>query len=255
MGIPAEAATQDKLENAEDKNNTSSNDFEKTVFDVVKQITRGKDGKYVLPEGITPEVKTAAIIEQRRRDTQSEYTKIAQTNKTLSVENDVLKKKVQGEINLTLTKEQAEELDDLKFSDPEAWRKKMNKLETEAVNAREAEITAEIGKVSKEVLDKDEKERRKEVLVEFIQEHPGFELDDDVLTNDIPPRFLKKLETGVISFEKFLEEVYEYSTTGKIVKQDDTLDQPNLGKIGGGTKPDKMAQKEDIIKSYNKEIF
>lgn len=255
MGTPAKADTQDDIENAAQENETVSDKFEKTVNDVVKQITRGKDGKYVLPEGLSPEVKHAAILEQRRRDTQSEFTKVAQTNKALSIENNVLKQKITGEIKLELTKEQAEELEDLKFSDPEAWRKKITKLENEAIAKRESDITAEIGKVSKETLDKDEKERRKEILNEFIQEHPGFELDDTILANDIPPRFLKKLETGQISFETFLEEVYEYSITGKVIKQEETLDQPNLGKVGGGSKPDKNAQKEDIITSYNKEIF
>lgn len=255
MGIPAKADTQDNIEEAAKETEEATKKFESAVTDVVKQITRGKDGKYILPEGISPEVKYAAILEQRRRDTQSEFTKVAQTNKAISIENNVLKQKISGEVKLELTKEQAEELEDLKFSDPEAWRKKITKLENDAIAKRNEDIKAEVGKVSKETLDKDEIERRKEILDGFIQDHPGFKLDDTILANDIPPRFLKKLETGQISFETFLEEVYEYSITGKVIKQDETLDQPNLGKVGGGSKPDKNAQKEDIITSYNKEIF
>lgn len=255
MGIPAGAATQEEFETAETKKVESGNDFEKQVSEVVKQITRGKDGKYVLPEGLAPELKTAAIFEQRRRDTQAEFTKIAQANKALAAENEVLKKKVTGDVKLELTTEQAEELEELKFSDPEAWRVKVNKLEREAIKKRDEELNSEIAKLSTETLDKDEKERRKEVLEAFIESHPGFNLDDDVLANDIPPRFLKKLETGKVSFETFLEEVYEYSTTGKVVKQDKILDDPDLNKIGGSHKPDKNAQKEDIITSYNKEIY
>lgn len=251
MSTPANADTQDHIGTDE----ADTNDFAKTVSEVVKQITRGKDGKYVLPEGVSPEVKHAAILEQRRRDTQSEYTKLAKDVKTLSVENNVLKQKVKGEVNLELTKEQAEELDDLKFSDPEAWRKKMNKLERDAAAKRDADITAELGKLSTETLAKDELERRKDVLNDFNSAHPDFQIDDDVLANDIPPRFLKKLETGQVSFEAFLNEVYEYSKTGKVIKQESTLDQPNLGKVGGSTRPDKHAVKEDIITSYNKEIY
>lgn len=249
MGNPAQAATQDS-----DGGNTELN-FEQTVNETVKQVTRGSDGKYILPEGITPEVKHAAILEQRRRDTQSEYTKMVQNNKALSVENNVLKQKALDTVDLQLTKEQEEELDNLKFSDPEAWRIQVNILEKEALTTRSKDIDAEVRKLSTETLDKDEIEQRKDILIEFNQAHPEFKIDDDVISNDIPPRYVKKLETGEISFETFLQEIYEYSTSGKVINQEDTLGQPNIGKIAGGVTPDKRAQKEDITSTYSNEIY
>lgn len=274
MGTPANAATQDEeLDDAGENEELEVNEeeleddesegeseeaakaFETSVMNAVKEMTRGKDGKYILPKGLSAEVKAAAIIEKRRRDTQSEYTKLSQSKKALEAENNALKKKATGTVKIELTAEQAEELEDLKFSDPEAWRKKMNKYEREAYAKQEKELEEEIAAVSADTLAKDELERRKEVLKEFNQAHPGFQLNDDVIQNDIPPRITKRLETGEISFEAFLQEVYDYTQTGKVVRQEGTRRQPNLSKVGGGSKPDKYAEKEDIIQSYSKEVY
>lgn len=273
MSNPAKAATQvEGLDDAELEEELNSNEgesedeesddeaegikaFESAVLEAVKEMKRGKDGKYILPKGLSPEVKHAAILEKRRRDTQSEFTRQAQAKKALEAENNALKKKAVGSVKVELTAEQAEELEDLKFSDPEAWRKKMNKYEREAHIKQEKELEEEIAKVSSDTLAKDELERRKEVLIEFNQAHPDFELDDDVIQNDIPPRITKRLETGEISFEAFLQEVYDYTKTGKTVYQEKTRQQPNLSKVGGGSRPDKHAEKEDIILSYNKEVY
>lgn len=280
MGNPAKAATQEELDDAvdteelenegaeneetedsqedegtEDESAEEDKAFEAAVSDAVKSMKRGKDGKYVLPKNLSPEVRHAAILEKRRRDTQSEYTKAIQAKKALEAENTALKNKALKNVTLDLTAEQAEELEDLKFSDPEAWRKKMNKLEREAIAKRQKELDEELGSVSADILAKDELERRKEVLEEFNRAHPDFQLDDSVIQNDIPPRITKRLETGEISFEAFLQECYDYSKTGKVVKHEKTRGQPNLSKVGGGSRPDKHAEKEDIILSYNKEVF
>lgn len=275
MGIPANAATQDENldgeeherdeeeldENEEEDDSDEDSDsedlkaFEDAVSKAVKEIKRGKDGKYVLPKGLSVEVRHAAILEQRRRDTQSGFTKEVQKNKALEAEKTALRKKATGNVKIELTAEQAEELEDLKFSDPEAWRKKMNKYERDAHAAADKELEDEIKSVSADTLAKDELERRKEVLAEFNLANPGFQLNDDVIQNDIPPRITKRLETGEISFEAFLQEVLDYSKTGKVMKQEKTRNQPNLSRVGGGSRPDKHAEKEDIILSYNKEVF
>lgn len=267
MSTPANAATQgEQPGSAENKQATigqdkvipelSENDkFESAVNDAVKNITRGNDGKYIIPEGTSIEVKHAAISEQRRRDTQSEYTKMSQTKKALEAENNALKKRAVSEVTIELTTEQTEEMDNLKFSDPEAWRKKMNRYENEARDKQTKAMNDEIAQVSADTLAKDELEHRKDILSEFNQEHPDFQLNDDLIKNDIPPRITKKLETGKITFVEFLKEVYDYTKTGKVIKQDTTTKQPNLSKIGGSHMPDENAVKVDTITSYNKEVF
>jgi len=56
-------------------------------------------------------------------------------------------------------------------------------------------------------------EQREAMLEAFKESHPGFELTDD----DVPPRIAKKLASGSIRFDEFLNEVYEYITTPRIV--------------------------------------
>jgi hypothetical protein len=272
MGAPGNADTQgEKLDvaaNKEDLNKQSAIDyvsidlnsdeskaFEAAVVEAVKTMQKDANGRYMLPKDLPAEVKHAAMIEKRRRDTQSEFTKIAQAKKVLEVENAALKNKATSSVTIKLTAEQAEELEDLKFSDPEAWRKKVNFYENESFTKQKKELDDEIATVSAEYLAKDELERRKEVLKQFNQEHPDFQLDDELLQNEIPPRITKSLETGQVTFEAFLQEVYDYTKTGKVVRQERLESQPNLSKIGGGSKADKMTKKEDLLQSYKKEVF
>ncbi|NCB95266.1 MAG: hypothetical protein EOM35_02180 [Negativicutes bacterium] len=260
MGIPAKADTTNEnsgteLETNDDVEVSEEERFTTAVSQAVAAITRGDDGKYILPEGLSMEMRMAVIAEKRRRDTQSEFTKTSQKAKALEAENTALKKRAIGNVKIELTPELREELEDLKFSDPEEWRKRMNKLEQEAFSKHKKELDDEMGQVSTEILNKDELERREEVLKEFLKSHEGFELNDDILANDIPPRFSKRLETGEISFETFLQEVYDYTKTGKVIKQEGVLNQPNLSKVGGSTSPEKHAERVDIIKSYEKEVF
>jgi len=253
MGTPAIADTDNKEDQVVEP--TEEEVFSSTVAEVVAGITRGEDGKYVIPSDVPKEVRFAAITEKRRRDTQSEFTKVAQKAKALEAENTALKKRAIANVKIDLTPEQKEELDDLRFSDPDEWRKKMNALERNALGEQQQKLDEEMGQVSADILNKEELKRRETVLKEFLQEHSGFQLDDDVIKNDIPPRITKRLETGDISFEAFLQEVYDYTKTGKVVKQEEVRQQPNLSKAGGGTTLDKHAETTDIVLSYNKEVF
>lgn len=232
--------------------------FADQVNKVVNTMSKDEKGEWVLPNGekLSEELKVAAIAEKRYRDTQASYTKANQKLKAIEAERSALMQKALGSIELQLTAEQAEELDDLKFSDPEAWRKKMNKYETAAVEQRKKELDDEIKNISTSSLDEQEKERRKDVLDTFLKENEGFELNDTIINNDIPPRIVNKLANGEITFEDFLQECFVYLNTGKTVAQTERpLGQPNLNKVGGGSKPDDNAVKEDIIKSYKTETF
>lgn len=269
MGNPAQAATQDELaednveevdaqakieENTEEDNDAEPT-FENKVNAAVDSMKQDVKGNWVLPENLSDEVKYAATLEKRRRDTQSDYTRTKQEKKRLEAEKAALLKKAKGNLRLQLTKEQVDELEDLKFSDPEAWRKKVNNYEREAYNRHDDELDKELKQVSTSALDDEELEDRKQVLAKFNQDHADFQLNDDIIANDIPPRIVKRLETGEISFEAFLQEAYEFTRTGKVIKQDKVRKQPNLSKVGGGSAPDKNAKREDAIRSYDKEVY
>jgi hypothetical protein len=251
MNTPADKADIQE-ERTEAKAETT---FADTVRETVDSLKRDAKGKIVWPEEISEELKFAATAEIRFRDTQRSFTEVSKEAKALKAEKSVLLQKATENVTVTLTPEQTEELEDLKFSDPEAWRKKLNQYEGEARTKHLQSIDEDVKKVSASSLDTEERERRKVVLTEFLEANEGFQLDDDVIANDIPPRITNKLKEGKVTFEQFLQECLEYTKKGKVVAQEETTERPNLSKIGGSSSPGKHAVKEDIITSYSKETY
>lgn len=257
-GNEAEAEEpEDEDEDEEDEDEEpQGKTFESKVNAALKAAKVDAKGNLVLPKGLSEEVRYAAVAEKRRRDTQAEFTRTKQETKRLKAEKAALANKVRGSVKLELTAEQKDELDELKFADPEAWRVKMNNLEREAIRKADEEIEKELKQVSTSSLEQDELERRKQLLADFNQEHPGVVIDDDVIANDIPPRITNKLKNGEIEFEDFLQEVHKYLKTGKVVKQTErTRKQPNLARVPGGSSPEKQSNRQDPIKSYDTEVF
>lgn len=258
MTNPALAASQDEnLDDTDAKDGKKEQTFEQKINSIVDTVGRDEKGRYVVPDDLSEPEKFAVIAEKRRRDTQSEFTRTTQKNKALEAEKAALLNKASGSVKVELTTAQAEELEELKFSDQEAWRKKMNTYERDASAKQKKELDDELKQVSTSSLVNEELDRRKHVLLDFNQAHPDIEITDEVIANDIPPRIVKRLETGAISFEVFLDECSDYLKTGKVVKQVEQppRKQPNLSKVGGGSKPDENAVKEDIVLSYKKEVF
>lgn len=230
--------------------------LEAKVNDIVGRMTKDEKGSWVVPDEVQDEaIRFAVMAERRRRDTQADYTKVTQKAKALEAEKATLLQKIVDSPDLDLSPEKKEALEQLKFEDPEEWRKQVNILEKEAKQKRRSAIDEELGRASASTLETEELERRANVLAEFNESHKDFTINDDVIANDIPPRIVKKLETGKITFEDFLQECYDYSKTGKVVKQETTMDQPNLSKVPGGSKPDNKAVTEDVITSYRKETY
>ena len=226
------------------------------VSDVVKQITTDEDGNYVFPEDVelSPELKFAATAEKRRRDTQAEFTKTRQALKAIEAEKAKLFEQLKTKTSVSLTPEQTEELEDLKYSDPEAWRDKLNKYESEAKAKQQEELASLTGEARKAAETQFELERRQRVLQEF-NETTDTPITDEVIANDVPPRITKKLEEGKITFEDFLSEVAGYLSKGKVVKNEETLNQPSLGKVGGGDTPSNEKVDENLKDSYAKTLF
>lgn len=235
----------------------SANTVTEKINSLVEQLQKDDKGSWKLPEGVeADEITTFAVMaERRRRDTQSAYTGVTQKLKALEAEKATLLAKAVNTSNLTITPEQQEELDDLKFSNPEEWRKKMNALETEHKTKRVAEIDEELKQISTSTLAKTELEQREAILTEFNASHPDFPITQSVIDNDIPPRITKELETGKITFAQFLDKVYEYAKTGKVVYDKSAPAIPNLGDKPGSSKPDSKAVDKDIVSTYRNTIF
>jgi len=227
--------------------------LEEQLNNVVKNMEFDEQtNTYKLPEDIPEELKLAALAEKRRRDTQASLTKSRQELKALEAKAKKLEEVVYSSAKLNLSDEEKSELEDLKFTDPEAWRIKMNQLEQQA----KEQVVSKLNEFSTEAEKAAELERRNLVLQEFLMQNPGLQLNDEVIANDIPPRITKKLDSGEISFEEFLEESKKYLTkVGAVVKDTvETPNVPNLNKVGGGSSAT-VLNTDDLVKTYENEVY
>lgn len=235
---------------------TQTKSFADTVNEVVGQMTQGEDGKWLLPEGVDKNNEAlvfAVNAEKRRRDTQAAFTRTAQEKARLEAENKHLAEGWQKDFSSSLTTEQQAELEELKVTDPEAWRLKLNELE----ETRRNQFNETRKTIQQKAVGESELEYRQRALQEFSEAHPDLQLTDDVIQNDIPPRITKQLESGEITFGDFLSKVAEYMTKDRVVKP--TEEKPNggidLGTAPGGSMPDGAAIKEASKTQYQDEIY
>jgi hypothetical protein len=145
---------------------------------------------------------------------------------------------------------QQQRLDELKATDPEAWRQELGKLE----NAAKGELATKIETINKESSQLSETDRRVQVLEEFLQANPG--VTTDMLDEDVPPRITKKLAEGKITFEQFLEESAKYLTAAKVIDPGAAApDFVDLAKAAGGSHPGASDVAESYDGSYAKEVY
>lgn len=177
--------------------------------------------------------------EKRFKDTQAYATKIAQEKADTARELEELKAELSvlrntAKPTLTIPKEVQDELEDLKFSDPDAWRSRINQLESEANKEFNSKITEARLATTQQL----ELAERANILTKFQSEHPDIAFTDELLNLDIPRRIVKKLEDKKVTYEEFLNEVVSFVRAPKVISDTNkTLNQPNLNKIGGDDTP------------------
>ena len=207
----------------------------------------------------TPDIKTdtpdstTVDYEKRFKDTQAFATKLAQEKAEKERELEELKAefsvlKATAKPSMTISKEVQDELDDLKYSDPEAWRSRLNQLESDANKEFDSKLSDARNATSQQL----ELNRRASVLAEFQTRHPEIAFTDELLQLDIPGRIVKKLESGKVSYEEFLNEVVDFVKAPKIIGDTNkTLNQPNLSRLGGDSTPTKDARDDkNLNKTY-----
>ena len=181
--------------------------------------------------------------EKRFKDTQAGYTKSRQEIAELKAQLAVAGKTPE------ISAEDKDRLEDLKYTDPDAWRKELGALEskqTQTYNEELAKATRELTAL----------EQREIAFNNFQLSHPDIVITDDIITYDVPKRITNKLEKGEITFEDYLEEVYEYLKAPKVIgSTTKALEQPNLNELGGNSRAADYTASEDIRQSYKNEVF
>lgn len=228
--------------------------FEDKVNAVVGQFTQDDNGNLTLPEGVDApeEVLFAAKLEKRRRDTQSAYTRAQQALKQKEAEANALAEAWEADAAGSMSEIERNELEELKHTDPDKWRARITELE----RAKRAKFAERKQQVAQKAVQETELEARARQFEEFTAANPGIELTDEVIANDIPPRFVKQLEKGEVTFEQFLVKCGEYLSKGKVVSKGDTPpDMADLSAQPGGGKPHADSAEKSIVQSYRNEVF
>lgn len=227
--------------------------IEQQVNTLTDSMVKTEDGKWALPEGteVDETMQFAAMSERRRRDTQGEYSRSQQAMKVLQAENTQLHEGWAGDAASTLTAEQREELDALKHEDPDAWRQTLNQYESDNRTSFAEKTSGIKAKAQQET----ELESRTRILDEHNTANPDFALTDDVIENDLPPRFTKQLEKGDITFEEFIAKSADYLGKPKVVAGTEAPGDPMLGKAPGGAAPADSAVEKAAQNSYKTETY
>lgn len=189
---------------------------------------------------ISSDKKDAVRSEMRRRHTDQTYTRNNQELIESRAEVAALKKLLPEAPNLS--SEEQEELDSLKYSDPDAWHAKMNTLQSEADVNRSKATDDALSEARSNATRTHEINRRAEALDEFNKSNPETPLTDDQLQFDIPPRLIAQVEKGTLSFDEMLIKAHDFiNGTKKIANpeytEEPTFDgTPGYGKTAGDKK-------------------
>lgn len=189
-------------ENGNPENVSATSNVAEKDYDVSNFLKSIEDA---MPEGADPVEyfkEELSKAEKRRRGTVAGFTKSQQQLKALEAQSNFLKEKVVSNINLTA--EQREELEELKYSDPDAWRAKLDSLEKAQKAKFNSDMAAELERIKNMSVEEFERERCANQLSEFIAANPELDITKEDIAEQIPPIYIRKLTSGQISFEEFL---------------------------------------------------
>lgn len=190
------------------------------------------NGKVVYPEDMDPAFKAAVAATKSFRDTQSGYTKATQDNKLKEAEIEALREKLAATITptISLTPDEKTKLNELKYTDPDAWFQQMRTLETQA----SAHVDKELTEVTEKAKDKTVQELRLDALKEF-NANREVPLTPELLEAETPPKFVNQLNEGKVSFEEFLLTASAFIDGTKTVVSPKAPTTTDLTGLNGGT--------------------
>jgi len=220
-------------------------DYQAEVNQLLTETKVTEDGKFVYPENVDPWAKVAIANEKKFRDTQSGFTKVTQELKVAQAELDVLR----GKLSSGLTQEQVTELNDI--DDKEEYFAKRAEYEAQANDTFSEELEEVRTKTATEI----ERERREVALTEFNKGRK-IPITNELVDNEVPPKFYKQLEAGKITFEQFLADVAKFVDTPKKMANTETeKNVTNLSDVAGGDTPSGEKRYDNIEETYASLVF
>jgi len=191
----------------------------------------------------TPEVTLETLqvelekTQKRFRDTQAAYTKGQQELARMKAEKETTP--------LIIDAKTQEELDTLKFEDPDAWKARLDKLDQEHKQK------------NKEILSKAEmasEMAKREVLLSDFNANRETPITFDTIKKDVPFRITEKLSNGEVTFEEYLVEVDNYLSIPKVVAGSKPGEkEPDFNGAGGSSEVRASAAEQE--KSYENDVY
>ena len=223
--------------------------------DQVKQTLTNSinaEGKLEFAEDVPEHMQFAARTLKRQQDTSASFTKSQMSLKALEKENEQLTSSWEAEALKNVSSKDQARLEELKQVDPDAWRAELTELET----SKRTTLKEQRTEMRRNASQMTEEAQRAELLQQFSEQNPEIDLTDEVIQNDIPPRMVKQLENGEISFDKFLDDVKGFLTKGRsLQEQEKAPGEPNLSESRGTSKPAAGAMKAQDSTDYKNTIF
>ena len=190
--------------------------------------------------------KKAELAEQRRRDSQAALTPVQQENARLKAENEVLREQSGGP-SLSLDEAEATRLEDLKYSNPDAWRQEVNGLEAKAHKAGKEMFDEKVQAKAAEHLTVAEKAANRKVAEDFFAVNT--DLDGETFHKLIPVGLQEDVIAGKITVSEFLDKGAALIRNAPVELQK-APESPDLGSIAGGAAPSDGAVKKENDKSW-----
>ncbi len=172
--------------------------------------------------------KQLEVSETRRKDAQAALTPVQQENARLKAELAATNTPLEN----VLTPEQTAALEDLKFTNPDEWRRQMNEQETKAEVARE-KIVANSTKVETDKIE----------AQNFYKENPG--IDPKIMVQIVPIAIQQRFENGELTMKETLD-IGKRLLDGAPIASILTPDSPQIGKVAGSDKPSEKAKTEQV---------
>jgi len=205
--------------------------------ELVKQVTVTDEGKFIYPDGTPDHLRLALGSEKKFRDTQSAYTRSQQALKEAEEAKAALLEQLASQVPAGgLSDDEVERLEELKYTDPDAWYKERQALESKVTKAH------------RETLTKEQELRSRHAYLASINTGRDTVITPELLDNDIPPRINNKLRNGELSFEAYIAEVVAYLDKGRVVSNPEVIGDTKLTSGGSGTLTTKNNQAIDYSK-------
>lgn len=244
-----------------DGQNTNSNpsDQEDVVALALEGYKADENGKVVIPENTPVFVATALKVEQRRRNANSAYSKSEAERLKLKSENEALRAGMADVAKPAgFSAVQQEELDELKFSDVDAYyerRQAFEKANKGAASEVVADAITAAGRTAEVNYNQQVAKGRDEAVNDMLTRHnvenPETPISKEMLELDIPPALMNRYTSGELGGPGFLKEVSKFLYADRVVGgKHDVGNEPDFSGATGSSSASDKAKEQTFEEAY-----